>query len=201
MPLDATSQPDAAKLNAVYDAAYLKDKCNPRWVAKPAVAYLWARTVTCKNCRAEVPLLKTRWLCKKDNKRVLLTMTPKPDKTGVIFGVRTDVPVEGHNAAQRREADRRLAVGTMTRAGVICPCCKESIMTMEDLRLEGKAGRIMAVNTAVVVDGPKDKEYRLPVALELECATRAEKALSAVFSELPFGLPNEPTPKRWQRSK
>jgi len=41
---------------------------------KPTVAYLWARTVTCKNCRATVPLLKTRWLCKKDSKRVLLLM-------------------------------------------------------------------------------------------------------------------------------
>src|SRR6266513_561326 len=35
---------------------------------KPTVAYLWARTVTCKNCRATIPLLKTRWLCKKENK-------------------------------------------------------------------------------------------------------------------------------------
>ena len=51
------------------------DKRNPRWVAKPTVAYLWARTVTCKNCRAAIPLLKTRWLCKRDAKRVLLTMT------------------------------------------------------------------------------------------------------------------------------
>src|SRR5437867_39370 len=43
---------------------------------KPTVAYLWARTVKCKNCRATVPLLKTRWLCKKDKKRVLLALTP-----------------------------------------------------------------------------------------------------------------------------
>ena len=36
---------------------------------KPTVAYLWARTVTCKNCRRLIPLLKTRWLCRKDKKR------------------------------------------------------------------------------------------------------------------------------------
>ena len=30
-----------------------------------------------KACRAEVPLLKTRWLAKKDNKRVVLTMRPR----------------------------------------------------------------------------------------------------------------------------
>ena len=61
---------------------------------KPTVAYLWARTVTCKNCRAIVPLLKTRWLCKKDSKRVLLLMEPKADGTA-SFSVQTDVPVVG----------------------------------------------------------------------------------------------------------
>jgi hypothetical protein len=52
----------------VLSFAYLSAKGNPRWIAKPTVAYLWARTVTCKNCRATIPLLKTRWLCKTDRK-------------------------------------------------------------------------------------------------------------------------------------
>ena len=38
--------------NAELGVAYLEDKFNPRWVIKPTVAYLWARTVRCKNCRA-----------------------------------------------------------------------------------------------------------------------------------------------------
>jgi putative DNA methylase len=121
---------------------------------KPTVAYLWARTVTCKNCRATVPLLKTRWLCKKDNKRVLLTMEPKADGTGVCFGVQTDVPVIGGNSAQCREHDKRIGSGTMSRSGATCPCCN-TIMTMEDMQLEGQAGRLGTVMTAVVVDGPK----------------------------------------------
>src|SRR5438132_284023 len=78
---------------------------------KPTVAYLWARTVTCKNCRATVPLLKTRWLCKKDKKRVVLTMEPNADKTGVIFGVQEDVPVAKGNTAQRKEHDKRIGGG------------------------------------------------------------------------------------------
>src|SRR6266849_6711185 len=74
---------------------------------KPTVAYLWARTITCKNCRATVPLLKTRWLCKKDNKRVVLTMEPNPDKTGVVFDVLNDVPsLAKGNSAQKREYDK-----------------------------------------------------------------------------------------------
>jgi len=51
-------------LNTGFAKAYLDNPTNPRWIGKPTVAYLWARTVTCKACRATVPLLKTRWLCK-----------------------------------------------------------------------------------------------------------------------------------------
>ncbi len=157
---------------------------------KPTVAYLWARTVNCKNCRATVPLLKTRWLCKKDKKRVLLTMEPNVDKTDVIFGIQTDVPSVGGNSAQKREHDKRIGAGTMSKSGATCPCCS-SIMTMEDIRLEGKAGRLSAVMTAVVVDGEKSKEYRLPTAEEIQMAAKAEKELERVFAEIPFGLPEE----------
>ena len=82
--------------------------------------------MTCKNCRATVPLLKTRWLCKKDNKRVLLTMEPNADKTGVVFGVETDVPVKAATQPRRREHDKRLGAGTMTRSGATCPAAAPS---------------------------------------------------------------------------
>ena len=71
---------DLGTLNAEFDAAHLAEAHRPRWVPKPTVAYLWARTVACKQCRAVVPLLKTRWLCKKDDKRVLLTMIPNASR-------------------------------------------------------------------------------------------------------------------------
>src|SRR6266568_529260 len=148
---------------------------------KPTVAYLWARTVSCKNCRATVPLLKTRWLCKKDNKRVVLTMEPNAQRTGVVFGVQHNAPslVKG-SSAQKREYDKQLAGGTMSHSGVTCPCCS-TIMTMENLRSESLAGRTAAVMTAVVVDGEHGKEYRLPTEKELYLATQAEKELSTVY--------------------
>ena len=181
-------------LNAGFDAAYLRDPRNPRWVAKPTVAYLWARTVPCKQCRAPLPLLKTRWLCKKDRKRVLLTMEPGDEQPGVVFDVQTDVPRNGGNAAQRRENDRRIGAGTMSRTGATCPCCG-AIMTMGDIRLEGRAGRLGADMTAVVVDGPKGKEYRLPTDHEREIANVTEDQLQALYADIPFGLPEEQTPK------
>lgn len=160
---------------------------------KPTVAYLWARTVKCKNCRATLPLLKTRWLCKKDKKRVVLTMELNPDKSGVVFGVQNDVPQVGGNSAQKREHDKRISAGTMSKSGATCPCCG-SIMTMDDIRLEGKAGRLGAVMTVVVIDGKDGKEYRLPTAEEILMAAEAENELEQVYAEIPFGLPVEPTP-------
>ena len=192
---DASGEPDAGPLNEGFDAVYLKDPRNPRWVAKPTVACLWARTVRCKSCRATVPLLKTRWLCKKDNKRVLLTMTPNADRTGVVFGVEAGVPQARGNAAQRREDDKRLGAGTMSRSGARCPCCP-AIMTMEDIRLEGRAGRLGAAMTAVVVDGPGGKEYRLPEEEEQRAAEVSPDDLDAQFGDIPFGLPTEPTPRQ-----
>jgi putative DNA methylase len=141
----------------------------PTLDGKPTVAYLWARTVKCKNCRASVPLLKTRWLCKKDKKRVVLTMQPNADKTGVDFGVQADVPVTGNTPAQRREHDKRVGGGTMSRSGATCPCCG-TIMTMEDIRLEGQAGRLGAVMTAMVVDGKNGKEYLVPRSIDRQAA-------------------------------
>ena len=193
LEVDDEGVPQVNPLNAEFDDAYLKDPRNPRWIAKPTVAYLWARTVTCKQCRATLPLLKTRWLCKKDRKRVLLTMEPKADQTGVVFGVQSDVPHNGGNAAQRREYDKRIGAGTMSRTGATCPCCG-AITTMADIRFEGRAGRLGAVMTAVVVDGPKGKgkEYRLPTDHERSVAEVTEEQLQALYANIPFGLPEEP---------
>ena len=194
LELDDSGIAQLAKLNAEFSESYIKDPRNPRWVAKPTVAYLWARTAACKQCRATLPLLKTRWLCKKDNKRVLLTMEPNPDRAGVTFDVQPDVPQNGGNSAQRREHDKRVGAGTMSRTGATCPCCG-AIMTMSDIRFEGQAGRLGVVMTAVVVDGTKGKEYRLPTDHEREVAEVTEGRLQALYADIPFGLPEEPTPK------
>ena len=192
---DADGLAQLAPLNAEFDDAYLQNPHNPRWVAKPTVAYLWARTVACKQCRATLPLLKTRWLCKKDNKRVLLTMTPTADGSGVAFGVLPNAPQNGGNGAQRRQHDQRLGAGTMSRAGATCPCCR-AIMTMHDIRSEGQGGRLGAVMTAVVVDGLKGKEYRRPTEPEIAAAAVSEEQLQALYADIPFGLPDEPLPSK-----
>jgi adenine-specific DNA methylase len=151
---------------------------------KPTVAYLWARTVRCKNCRATMPLLKTRWLCKTDRKASALVIRVNVDRSGVEFDV-----------VQLDKAQRTLfdASGTMNRAGARCPCCPAQ-MTMEELRAEGQAGRMGTVMTAVVVDGSHGKEYRLPTAEERTLVEEAALTLGGIFSEIPFGLLDETIP-------
>ena len=192
---DAQGRVSAAALNAALDPLSLEDPRSPRWVAKPTVAYLWARTAECGGCRAEVPLLKTLWLCKRGGKRVRLAMAPREDGCGVDFALeREEEPGSGAGAGAAARADDRLGAGTMSRSGARCPCCG-AIATMRDLRAQGRAGRLGARMTAVVVDGQEGKEYRLPRKEEVEAAKVPPGALEDLYAEVPFGLPREPTPK------
>jgi putative DNA methylase len=95
------------RLNSDISPAAFADPRKPRWVAKPAVAYLWARTVRCKTCRASIPLLKTRWLCRKDGKRIRLVIQPTPSRDGVLFTIEPFVPVPAGGPAARKAADRQ----------------------------------------------------------------------------------------------
>lgn len=180
-------------LNAEFSSRYLENHANPRWIAKSTVAYLWARTSECASCRAEIPLLKTGWLCKKGKKRVLLKMVPREERTGVAFELQADVPEGPGNAASRREHDKRIGAGTMSKSGATCPCCR-AIATMKDLRARGRSGLLGERMVAVVVNGQTGKEYRLPRTEEIDAADVRQEELDEAYGEIPFGLPNEPLP-------
>ena len=190
---DNAGDVSVTSLNKEFDSLYLENQANPRWIAKPTVAYLWARTVRCGGCRAEIPLLKTRWLCKKDKKRVLLTMAPVPGE-GVQFAIEKDVPRSNGSAAQQRQHDQKLGAGTMSGSGATCPCCGV-IKTTKDIRTDGRGGRFEERMTAVVVNGQQGKEYRLPTEHEVKAANLEMKALKELYADIPFGLPEEETPK------
>lgn len=198
VPLTDDGTPDIDGLNAESTKEYLEDKRNPRWIAKPTVAYLWARTVTCKNCRTQIPLLKSLWLRRKDRHRVLLTLTPTENNQGVTFDIADSVPTAGGNAAQRREHDKRIGTGTVTKAGARCPCCK-AIMTSEDTRLEAIAGRMGTRATCAVISTPQGKSFRPLTAEEYAAVRDANNNIETCLTSLPFGLPTEPISKGGSR--
>ena len=187
---DADGHVSTASLNEEFDSLYLEEEANPRWVAKPAVAYLWARTVRCANCRAEIPLLKTRWLCKKPGKRIRLVLEPREAGAGVDINLEMEAPEGAGSPAQKREHDRKLGAGTISASGATCPRCG-AIATTRDIRAEGRAGRLGERMTAVIVEGQRGKEYRLPTEAEIEAAHVTENELGRLFEEIPFGLPIE----------
>ena len=191
---DGQGRMSVGALNREFDDLYLEDDRNPRWVAKPVVACLWARTAECGGCRAEIPLLKTRWLCKKSSpaKRVLLTMTADAEARRIEFGVESEVPPARGSAAQKRSHDQELGRGTMSRTGAACPCCG-AVTKMRELRAQGRSGRLLGERmVAVVIDGQQGKEYRLPTDRDLAGAEVGDEELAELCGGIPFGMPDEP---------
>ena len=80
------------------------------------IAYLWARTVRCEapDCGAEVPLMRSMWLCKKPNRRWALRpqiVRDGKDPPRVDFEIFSP------------ESDREVVPGTVSRAKATCLCC------------------------------------------------------------------------------
>jgi len=182
---------------------------------EPTVAYLWARTARDKITAGKIPLLKTFWFCKKKGKRIALLPVPKEDGTGVTFKLLHEADlakpkkiIDDFPFLQKWEvkADKLgefLNAGTMNRAGVWSPCSgrpKLIALTMEDLRRQGQQGLLGTQMTSVVVEatvpnGNKTfKRYRLPTNEDLKTAQVEIEDLEDVFSDIPFGIPDEPTP-------
>ena len=159
----------------------------PEVEGHPAVAYLWARTIPCQDpvCNAEVPLLRTLWLCKKPQKgktpAKLRALRMIPDREH--GRVRFEVYAPGSTADLK---DR----GTMGRTGVTCPCCG-AFMKDDYVASTARAGHLGAVMTCVVVDTPQGKGYRAPSSAD----ESAVQATGTAMVALPASeVPDEPLP-------
>ena len=175
------------------------------------IAYLWARTVRCESphCGAEIPLMRSFWLCKKPKRkralRVLGTsLGTRPALPGVefeVFGPKSDPEVRG---------------GTVTRAKATCVCCG-AVLPPERVRAQvaaqrGGADVIFdaegkrtggARMTAVVTlqRGVKGRHYRLPNEADYAAVRKAQARLAQILEEWRQGgkqglcpVPDEPLP-------
>jgi hypothetical protein len=90
--------------------------------ARP-IAYLWARTVRCEqlDCGAEIPLMRSFWLCKKANrKRALRYKVIKKGGAGVSPA--TVAPSLEFEIFEPK-MDKEVPGGTVKRAKATCLCC------------------------------------------------------------------------------
>jgi len=134
------------------------------------IAYLWARTVQCEapNCGAEIPLMRSFWLCKKpERKKALRYIIKRGDGLAPCVEFEVFEP----------KSDKDVVVGTVTRAKATCICCG-AVLPPERVREQLKAqkggadvifddnGRRVggARMTAVVTlrPGQKGRHYRIP---------------------------------------
>jgi adenine-specific DNA methylase len=155
------------------------------------IAYLWARTVRCEspNCGAEIPLLRSFWLCKKVSRRRALrhrverrsVETPRVEFE--VFEPKAEKDVPG---------------GTVTRAKATCICCgvvlpPERVCAQlgaqkggADVVFDAKKQRTGGARMLAVVmlrPGETGRHYRLPTERDYEAVRRAQVRVSKLLDE------------------
>jgi putative DNA methylase len=113
------------------------------------VAYLWTRTVHCKNpaCGATVPLMRQAWLCKKERRYVALKMVAPRGERRVRFQV-----VEA-NANSPFDFDPDAG---SKQGNAICPFCG-TVADNDYIQAEGIAGQLGIQLMAVVCHMPSER--------------------------------------------
>ncbi|HDH91618.1 MAG TPA: DUF1156 domain-containing protein, partial [Candidatus Aenigmarchaeota archaeon] len=126
------------------------------------VAYLWTRTVKCKNpnCQATVPLLRQTWLCKKKNRFIALKVEPDTKTKKPKFTVVSS----NKNTEKEAIKDFGFNPSNFSKGGnAECIFCR-TICDSDYVKAEGKAKRIGRQLMAVVCTkkGYKGKIYLAP---------------------------------------
>lgn len=101
------------------------------------IAYLWARTVRCEspNCGAEIPLMRSFWLCKKPNRKRALRVVASDRSDG---SVGSDGSVRFEIFEPKRDSE--VSEGTVSRARAKCLCCG-AVLAPERVRAQLAAQR------------------------------------------------------------
>ena len=173
------------------------------------IAYLWTRTVRCEapNCGAEIPLMRSFWLCKKPRRKWALRHRVERPK-GALPRVEFEIFEPG--------AETDVHGGTVTRARATCLCCG-SVLAPERVRPQlaiqrggadvvfDEQGRRVggARMTAVVTLRPEERgrHYRLPTDADYAAVHKAQERIAGILDEWERGgkqglcpVPDEPLP-------
>jgi len=173
------------------------------------IAYLWARTVRCEspNCGAEIPLVRSFWLCKKTNRRRALKYRVERPK-GLPPRVEFDV--------FEPKTDNEVSDGTVARAKATCVCCGVVLppdrvraqlaaqrggadVVFDDAGRRTGGARILAV--VALRSDDAGRHYRLPADGDYEAVRKSQAHLVRLLENWtrggkhePCPVPNEPLP-------
>lgn len=162
------------------------------------IAYIWARTVRCEGigCGAEIPLMRSFWLCKKaDRKLAIRFQVERPRKGAPELKVEIFKP----------KSEKEVQAGTVARANATCLCCG-TVLPAERVRTqlaaerggadvkfnhEGKrTGGALLLAVCIGVPGDSGRNYRLAKPSDYESVRRALASVSQHSAK----IPNEPSP-------
>lgn len=173
------------------------------------IAYLWVRTVRCEspNCGAEIPLMRSRWLCKKRSRYRAIRMNVSkrpggpPEIAFEIFEPTSDAEVLG---------------GTITQAKATCVCCgtvlapdrvRSQLVAQRggaDVALDSSGKRVGGARMAAVVTlraNEAGRHYRLATDRDYAGVQKARSRLNQIVEEWKRNggqsvcpVPDEPLP-------
>lgn len=169
-------------------AADPQQRLKPKAGFLTPAAYLWTRTVTCKNpnCKATVPLVKQTWLCKKSDRCVALRMVAPRGKKQVRFEV----------VESRSESGLGFDPAAFSKAGnATCPFCG-TVADSDYVKAEACAGRMgqQMMATICVKPGKDGKVYLaaddLPDYVPDDAKIR--KRIESLCKKAGMSIPDEP---------
>ncbi len=171
------------------------------------IAYLWARTVRCEspNCGAEIPLVRSFWLCKKASRKRALRNRVEQLK---------DQPPRLLCEVFEPKTEKEVLAGTVRRAKATCPCCGV-VMPPERVRTQLSAQRggtnvVFDANgeriggarlLAIVTQNAKEigRQYRSPTERDYKSVREAQERIGELLSKSEHGgtnglcpVPDEP---------
>ena len=155
------------------------------------IAYLWARTVRCEapKCGAEIPLMRSMWLCRKPNRKWALRPNVLRDD---------GVPPRVEFEIFEPESDREVADGTVARARATCVCCR-AVLQPERVRAQLAArkgggdavfdedgSRVGGARLTAVVTlrpGERGRHYRLPTNADYAAVRLSQERIASILEE------------------
>ena len=173
------------------------------------IAYIWTRTVRCEapNCGAEIPLMRSMWLCRKPKRKWALRPNVIRDD-GATPRVELDI--------FEPKAEREVSGGTVSRAKATCLCCgavlsPERVRTQlaaqrggADAVFDEQGNRIEGARMTAVVTlktGQRGRHYRPPNDTDYEAVRLAQEQVVNIIGEWERGgkeglcpVPDEPLP-------
>ena len=138
---------------------------------RPAV-YFWARTMRCLNpsCRADVPLLKDRWLDNNNRRMAWIKMDAQPGE------INLEVRIGQPNASDDP------SVGTIKASSVTCPGCGMTA-SAKDVREYGNRIGFGRRLYAVLDVNKESRVYRAPRPDEIQGAESVASSLLESLTE------------------